>query len=317
MVDSTQRGQDAAGAPIPSSEPPPGEIHKASGVLSSYLTVTGRELRHERNRIYFYSLGLALLFLLIAIPIARWVLAPSGQWAVAVPSLVIIALTFLRERRETKTASPINAAAAHPPRLPSEAGFELEMYWGYRPTAHNDIHEAITSARNELFVAGIALNTIGDTLGDPEVIRAIAANCVNNAEYRITLVTLASADHTRAQETGGADLEDHLRRGHDKLREFYASLSARVPRHIPRPLVHLRTYPAGVVPRHFLLRSDHLIYAGSYLAHKQGSYSYLLKLRRSEVGALYELFSSEIDYLKQISEPLDVDNFMKASDPTP
>jgi hypothetical protein len=65
------------------------------------------------------------------------------------------------------------------------------------------------------------------------------------------------------------------------------------------------TYDEHIVPRHFILNVDAIIYVGSYLSHQQGNYSYLMKLRNYGEG-LYTLFADELAHILAHTQPLDL-----------
>lgn len=285
-------------------------IHQVGVTLSDYVTKTGKDLRYEENRILYYLVGLALLFTLFAFPLSRF-LKPSVQWVALVPGIMVLLIATGREvsrfRRSSVGSHQETEREPHKAVLsadPSTSEPEIAMYWGYRPTAHNDLRDAVLQCTHELFVAGIALNTIGDTLCDPRVLDALAQSKNKAPNFLITIVLLTNPTNVRALEEGGAQLRDRLERGLATLRRFGELLDERVARPVPRPLIDFRTYPLTMIPRHFLLKADATIYTGSYLAHKHGAHSYLMKLRPSGTGDLYELFASEIEYVKRESVPV-------------
>lgn len=289
-------------------------VHKVGGFLSGYLTSSGRELQRE-DKLFYYVAGLGLLFTLLAVPLASWFLDPSTHWTIIIPGVMVILAAFVREwRKDSYLASRHSATADHTRKTVlrgrEKEEFEIAMYWGYRPAAHDDLHKAIVTCRHDLFIAGIGLTTIGETLCDPQVIRSLATTRAGHANFGITIVFLLDAEHQRSSEEGGAQLRGQLERGRAQLRTFYKEFSGKLPRQIADPAVDFRTYRANMVPRHFLLKADEVIYAGSYLGHKQGAYSYLMKLRPSETNGLYELFTKEIDYLRKNTEPVTLDQLL-------
>jgi len=68
-----------------------------AATLGRYITDSGRRLRNEANRVLYYSVGAGLVFTIIAIPLARWVLTPPSAWMVCIPGVLVILLAFLRE----------------------------------------------------------------------------------------------------------------------------------------------------------------------------------------------------------------------------
>jgi len=190
-------------------------------------------------------------------------------------------------------------------RLRDADEFEIQMYWGFRPTAHEDLRAALMSCNSELFVAGLALTTIGDVLNDPHVLRSLTDRIIRYPHFRRTIITLNGVPHPRSAEPGGRELTERLIRGRRLLSTFYQRLGHLVPTHIVRPLIDFRTYPADIIPRHFLLRSDAVIYFGSYLTHHEGAHSYVIKIQDHGDG-LYALFSDEIAFLRANTVPFDI-----------
>lgn len=174
--------------------------------------------------------------------------------------------------------------------------FEIEMYWGSRPTAHADLRKALLLCSHELIIAGIALTTIGDVLNDPQVVSAIARACCENAAFKPVIIAMRSAERISLNEPGRSELAEKLRYGQRALASFATSLSHAVPINVRRPLLDFREYAKDLTPRHFLMKIDSAIYAGSYFAHQQGARSYLMRLRDHGDG-LYRLFLAEIEYL--------------------
>jgi len=296
----------------------PSDAKRQTSVLAKYVIDSGKGLTDEANRAFYYLVGAGLLFIVLAIPLARFFLEPAAQYLVWLPGLLVILLAFLRELRRHPPA-PAAAAPTSPDatvdrvsqpttlgkvtlrgQIPESTSYEIVMYWGYRPAAHQDIGRAIEGCKGELFVAGLGLNTITDTLNEPQLLDALSRAIRNNDNFAITIVFLHRAQAARSREEGGQNLSDSIRQGKRKLRRFHAQLSERVQRRGARPLVDFRTYDQKTIPRHFLLKVDDVIYVGSYLCHEKGSYSYLLKIQDYGDG-LYSLFCREIDYLRKHS----------------
>jgi hypothetical protein len=195
----------------------------------------------------------------------------------------------------------------HKLKFEAEDKREIMMYWGYRPLAHNDIREAISASAKEIFISGIALTSISPALNDPWVIKKIAANINSNPELSITILKLASYEHSRTKEKGGELLEHKMEISRRELIEFEQKLDSLVDEGIHRPIVKFLTYDEGIYPHHFIMRVDDYIYVGSYLSHQSGSHSYLIKLRDYD-DLLFALFEQEIEFLKENSSPFDIKN---------
>ena len=111
-------------------------------------------------------------------------------------------------------------------------------------------------------------------------------------------------------------MADRLRSGRERLLQFHEALEAAVPSHIQRPLITFLTYRQGIVPRHFLLRADAVICVGSYLAHAEGSQSYLMRLQ-DKTGGFYNLFDKEIEYVREsLTIPYDMAGSTLGEDPS-
>jgi hypothetical protein len=292
-------------------------------VLARYLTDSGKGLRTEANRAFYYLVGAGLLFTVLVIPLAKFFLDPFSQKLVCLPGVLVIVLAFLRERRiqsaRQKEAAPVGhdtavnetskADTLHKVtmrgQIPESKNYEIAMYWGFRPAAHHDLGDTIIKCKNELFVAGVGLTTISDTLNEPQVLDALSVSIKNNEAFAVTIIFMSYPHTILSQEEGRQDLVDSIKRGKRALSRFYKGLSERVPAHIRRPIVSFRTYDQNTIPRHFLLKADDVIYVGSYLGHEKGSYSYLLKIQDYREG-LYALFLREIEYLKQRSVSIDI-----------
>jgi hypothetical protein len=190
--------------------------------------------------------------------------------------------------------------------IPEASKFEIEMYWGYRPAAHDDLRETILSCRSKLFIAGLGVTTIANVLNDPHVIGTLADNIAKYPDFERTIITFTREDDPRLNEQGGKELREKIRIGRKALRRFYGALLQRVPSHIVRPLIDFRSYAYDTIPRHFILQADEVIYVGSYLSHQQGSYSYLLKIRNRADG-LFALFEEEVKYIRDHTVPQNIE----------
>lgn len=218
----------------------------------------------------------------------------------------IAADSFLLLQNKSSTPGPI-AIATQDNQIPEVSKFEIDMYWGYRPAAHQDLREAVLNCRSQLFIAGLGVTTIATVLNDPSVVTKLAYNIAQFATFERTIVTFTRGTDPRVNEEGGRELGDKIKSGRRELRRFYKALDERVPKHIVRPLIDFRSYDETTIPRHFILQADEVIYVGSYLSHQQGAYSYLLKIRNRSDG-LYELFANEIDYIKRHTLPQSIDD---------
>ncbi|MEO6144324.1 MAG: AfsR/SARP family transcriptional regulator, partial [Dermatophilaceae bacterium] len=172
-------------------------------------------------------------------------------------------------------------------------GQELQMYWGYRPAAHNDIRESLLGCRDRLVVAGQGVSTLSEILNDPDVLRSLVAAHRANSDLQITLV-MANADIPhRASEAGGQRLLSKTEAGLAALQRFRSAFERRSG---SEGAVELRTYETGFLVRHFFLRCDDSMYVGSYLSHEEGSRSYLMKLKNFEDG-LFDIFDAELAHV--------------------
>lgn len=179
---------------------------------------------------------------------------------------------------------------------------EMVMYWGYRPAAHSDIRAELIACRDRIVIAGQGLSTITEIVSDPNVQKALAAKAADSgAPLQMTFVFAAYPVEARESEEGGRRLRDQVTRGLEAIKEFRdRMISAALPVDI-----EVRTYRQGVMPRHFFLQSDATLYVGSYLSHKPGSRSYLMKL--SEAGhGFYALFSAELTHVLSETVRLDI-----------
>ena len=223
----------------------------------------------------------------------------KSDWQVASESKSFL---ILKNAPPTPTNLDDRTRQATANQIPEASKFEIEMYWGYRPAAHEDLRQAILTCKSKLFIAGLGVTTIANVLNDPHVIKVLADHITRYPEFERTIVTLTRADDPRINEQGGKELEERIRIGRKALRRFYGALERRVPTHIVRPLIDFKSYEGTTIPRHFILQADQVIYAGSYLSHQQGAYSYLIKIRNLADG-LYALFADEIAYIKQHTVP--------------
>lgn len=288
----------------------------SDAVFSKYLRETVGALKDEENRAFYLLIGAGLLYSVIAIPFAAVKLSAPTSWLVGFPGLVVILLAYLRERGRLRPRLTDSRSQGHDealehgnnrtPRKATLTGaiseskhFEIVMYWGYRPAAHDDLREAIRNAQQEIFLAGVGLTTISTTLNEPDTLAALATTISKHPTFRVTVIFSNQPHPGRAQEDGGEGLTDNVRTAQRTLARFRDGLRARFPKGFRDP-VTLRAYDSTVTPRHFILKVDQVLYVGSYLSHVQGVYSYLLKLHDYGEG-VYKLFSDEITYLLQHS----------------
>lgn len=127
---------------------------KMGGILSHYVTLSGKEIKRARDKIFYYLVGLCFLFTTISIPLAKIFLEPTQQWLIVFPPLLVIILSYLRERRASKRDSLYIVSSAWPgdfnvkTRLGKECEkkIEIEMFWGYRPVALKDMRAAVQNS---------------------------------------------------------------------------------------------------------------------------------------------------------------------------
>ncbi len=181
--------------------------------------------------------------------------------------------------------------------LPESEQSEIPLYWGYRPAAHDDIRQTLLACQEQLVIAGIALTTVTGILNDPQVVETLIPR-LSRGSLSIICIVLGDANHPRSLEDGGGELRERLKLGRNALRRFYETSlrSGDSVAALSGDAFQVRTYADGLLPRHFILKSDDTIYFGSYLSHEPGASSYLLKLRDAGQG-LYNLLSKELDHI--------------------
>ncbi|WP_460841600.1 BTAD domain-containing putative transcriptional regulator [Nocardioides marmoraquaticus] len=172
-------------------------------------------------------------------------------------------------------------------------GQELQMYWGYRPAAHNDIRQSLLGCREQLVVAGQGVSTLSDILNDPNILRSLVSARRENPNLKITIVMATAEIPHRGSEAGGQRLANKTEAGRAALTRFQRNFNKRSG---SDDSVDLRTYTVGFLVRHFFLRCDEAMYVGSYLSHEEGSHSYLMKLKNFEDG-LFDLFDAELAHV--------------------
>ena len=119
----------------------------------------------------------------------------------------------------------------------------------------------------------------------------------------ITLVTSKPNNKIRLLEPGGKRLSLQVESNTFAFQEICNNLS----RFGYNGKIDLLTYEDSFVPRHFLLKVDDSIFTGSYLSHKKGEHSYLLKIKNRN-DHLYALFQSELEHVLSRTEKISTIN---------
>lgn len=200
------------------------------------------------------------------------------------------------EPSHTEPIKKIEASAKVIEQNTADQDFEIESYWGYRPAAHEDMRKDLYSAKERIFVAGGGLTTIVNIIKDTSFVKHLSSQINNNAAFKFTIIMDFDNQYSN-DEVGRVGRQEKIDKRKVQLSQFRQELSDQVTENIQRPLISFKKYNEKVTPRHFLLASDNTIYIGSYLSHKEGQYSYLLKIRSGSDGALYNLLNEEIDYV--------------------
>ncbi len=171
---------------------------------------------------------------------------------------------------------------------------DVPIYWGYRPAAHRDIHSALLNCTSELLIVGTGLTTVEFVLKDPDVVASLTEVLHQPHPPSMTVVALRRANHLHRHGLGRAQLPS-------KVQHFRAVIRPWLRKRLGG--IRIRTYKPNVIPRHFILKADDTIYFGSYLTHKIGAESYLIKLEKSNQDALYALLEEEVKHIVSESIP--------------
>jgi len=184
--------------------------------------------------------------------------------------------------------------------------FEIESYWGFRPSAHEDMRKDLYSAKSRIFVAGGGLTTIVNIIKDPTFVKHLSGQINQSPDFSFTVIMDFENEYSNDEE-GRVGRQEKINKRKLQLSSFRSSLSESVSEKISRPLIVFKKYNEKVTPRHFLLAVDETIYIGSYLSHQEGQYSYLLKIKNTTEGVLYRLLNDEIEYVGKNTSSYDLD----------
>lgn len=283
------------------------EDRKGVNVLSKYLQSSASMFGQERNRFTFLLIGAGLLFICVSYPLARAFFPEVRFWIIQIPGMIVICIAFciaLIDRRRTPYR-PIKCLSGLPEELrPCK---EIEACWAERQRADDDLTGAILKCQNRLFLAGACLNTLQKVLVTHQVVEYLAQQLSLKEEFRIIILVVRSPGEYPSYEKGRECLPVNIASGHKLLGRFQQELRSRLPEHFSRDPVEFRTYDEHVWPRHFIMEADAHLYAGSYLCHEEGAFSYLFRLTSKGVDkGLYTLFKHEIEYLEVHSVPFDL-----------
>ncbi len=187
-------------------------------------------------------------------------------------------------------------------------------YFPSRAQALSEIMQQMISGRSEVFISGVALSSISVVFKDETVIREIVSNLLRNQKYNLYIIVLhpgsGEAFDIRDGEIDTRDLGKVLEGSMSTLSWFKEKLNKFADNNeqvLKR--VHFRYYQ-DIMPRHFILKSDHNLSIGSYFSHREGGSSYLLTLRDIGEDCLYRLFDAEVEFIKNKSQPFDIDGSM-------
>lgn len=270
------------------------------GVLARYLERSATRLKSEPNRILAFLAGCAMLGTAVLIPLGAAVLAPSQRWLTVLPGTLILLLALVGVVRRPRTGDCVSGLPAD-----SRPCNEFEACWRKRSEADWDIKQAILASRRELTIAGSCLTTMKLPLSDTEIISHVTAMLSNDHNYHVTMLVVGRVEDYISKEQGREALADNFRTGRRILRRFIDEIGKKMLGTLGEDRISLRAYHRGVLPRHFIVKADDVIYVGSYLSHEAGSYSYLVKLMDSpDEGSIKKLFRDEIEYLLANSEKL-------------
>ena len=187
----------------------------------------------------------------------------------------------------------------------------IVKYFPSRAEAIPEIMQQIKNGRSEVFISGVALSSIAIIFKDKTIAREIAKNLLINPKYNLYIIILhpnsGAAFNVRDGEIDTRNLKKVLEGSLSVFFQFrerikkYAKNSKQVLKR-----VHFKYYQ-NIMPRHFILKSDHNLSIGSYFSHMEGGSSYLLTLRDDGGDCLYRLLDSEVEFIKKRSLLLDID----------
>jgi len=187
-------------------------------------------------------------------------------------------------------------------------------YFPSRAKAIPEIMQQIISGRSEVFISGVALSSISVIFKDETIIREIANNLLRNGKYNLYIIVLhpssGEAFNIRDGEIDTRNLVKVLEGSLSELFQFRERIKESTNNNYQvLKRVHFKYY-LNIMPRHFILKSDHNLSIGSYFSHMEGGSSYLLTLRDSGGDCLYRLFDTEVEFIKNRSQSFDIDKSM-------
>lgn len=259
----------------------------------------------------YFKIGIdfSSLFFKIFIPFSIFVLTIilNKKWQKAVLNRFNSIITIIKSKQKDES----EYSDEHAKLIDNKGLFEIDLYWGERSRAFNEMREGLINIRNDIFVSGIALRTILDRMLEDDVISHLKHKIEKpHSSFKITIIACDSVESAQRPERD--KLKESIAEGKKKLDDFRNKLNnaispTRREEEADRPFLIINTYPLDIAPRHFISLLDNFIYVGSYLNNKDGFKSYIMRLKEFEgisidqnkhIG-LYELFQSEIKYLKK------------------
>ena len=203
--------------------------------------------------------------------------------------------------------------------LVNQISKDIEVYWGFRPLAVEPMSSTLKEAESSIFIAGMGLNSLDPILNESTVVSAISEKINKNPDFKLTLMFANTLDSYPHIEQERSNLPESIRSGKNVLIKFLENIYKSTPKKKVTEQIRLLEYKDGMFPRHFLLKTSeqnhqNVIYCGSYLTHKQGKHSYLLKLRdHGKHGeGLYTLFDEEIKHLLASAKEVDPESISYA-----
>ena len=213
----------------------------------------------------------------------------------------------------------------------STKGREISNYWALRTDATQAMQKYLRETTTEkLFISAIGFGTLNSILSDNKIAKNIAELIAKpHATFKMTIVFPKDVCEWRRyrpdSQIASERVQQNIKRGHDLIKQFVSNVNNHINGmqmteqdrekiSVEEHLV-LRNYNDQVIPRHFILQGDHIIYVGSYLSHNQGSGSYLLQVtkhvsRYYRYARLFDLFKNEISHIIDNSDEISHNDFM-------
>jgi len=203
-------------------------------------------------------------------------------------------------------------------------GREISNYWALRAHATEAMQEYLERTTTEkLFISAIGFGTLTSILSDSKVSKNIAELIAKtHTTFEMTIVFPKNVSEWRKyrpdSQLACERIQQNIMNGHDLIKQFITNVKNHIDgmqltnqgreRISIEDRLKLRCYNDTVVPRHFILQGDRIIFVGSYLSHNQGSDSYLLKLKQDEsryrYARLFDLFKNEITHITDNSNEI-------------